>query len=118
MDSETKEIYGLLIFCEYPITVGSPIYKYNYELGKHLNQFNQINGHSFIIDERLRGCGFDSKMLLYNMDYIKANYDFIWCGVEASLGTDNYWKRKGFFKLFEIPEASFYILPFDEKVFK
>lgn len=75
---------------------------------------NQINGHSFVIDERLRGTKLDKKMLLYNFDYIN-QFDLIWLGVEKTLKTDNYWKRLGFEEILEIDEAKFYIKTKDKK---
>jgi hypothetical protein len=116
VDKETLEIYGLLMFCEYPISIGSPIINVNKELSDYLGKFRQVNGHSFIIDERLRGTGLDKKMLFHNINYLAKNYDMIWIGVEESLKTKHYWERIGFIKLFEIPEAFFYMIPFNEKL--
>ena len=116
VDKETNEIYGLLIFCEYPITIGSPIMIFEKGLGEYLNQFKQINGHSFIIDERLRASGLDKQMLLYNINFLKENYDFIWIGVEYSLKSRAYWERLGFNEVFEIKEAKFYLLPLNKKI--
>ena len=117
VDKETNEIYGLLIFCEYPISEGSPIMMLERQLGEYLGGFKQINGHSFIIDERLRGCGLDKKMLDFNVDYLKDNYDIIWIAVERGLLTHNYWQRLGFVEVFRISEAVFYLLPLNKKLF-
>lgn len=116
IDKETNEIYGVLIFCEYPISIGSPIQMISKELNEYFSQYKQINGHSFIIDERLRGCGFDKKMLYYNLEFLSKNFDLIWCGVENGLKTHLYWQRLGFVEVFRIPEAVFYILPLSKKL--
>jgi hypothetical protein len=116
VDKETGEIYGLLMFCEYPVSVGTPLLQINENLAKFLDEFKQVNGHSFVIDERLRGIGFDRKMLFHNIKFFAKNYDFIWCGVEYSLKSHNYWKKLGFIEIFDIPEATFYMLPFNEKL--
>ena len=68
IDKKTGDIYGFLIFCNFPIHVGSPILHINPRLGGFLVQFKQINGHSFIIDERLRGTGIDKKMLKFQKE--------------------------------------------------
>ena len=115
VDRHTGEIYGLLMFCEYPITIGSPIIHTNMELAEYLGPFRQINGHSFIIDERLRGTGLDRKMLFKNIGMLK-EYDFIWIGVEKSLKSHSYWERLGFIRVFEIPEAVFYMMPLNKNM--
>ena len=109
IDKRDGEIYGLLLFAYYPIQEGSPIMGINPSLGRYLNQYTQLNGHSFIIDERLRGHGLDKKMLLFGKEYIDT-FDFVWCAVEKDLKSHNYWKKLGFKKIFSIPEASFYII--------
>ena len=116
VDRETGGIYGLLIFCEYPIKYGSPILHFEKGIADYLDNFTQINGHSFVIDERLRGTGLDRKMLFYNLKFLAANYDFIWCGVEIDLKSHNYWQRLGFIELFRIPEAVFYMMPLNKKL--
>ena len=116
IDRKTKEIYGLLIFCEYPISIGSPIMFKERNLGLFLDRFKQLNGHSFVIDERLRGCGVDKQMLYFNNEFIKEQYDILWIAVENSLRTHNYWKRLGFIEVFEIDEATFYMIPLNKKV--
>lgn len=108
IDKTNGDIYGLLIFSNFPLHLGSPLMMFDNELGKFLSNLKQINGHSFIIDERLRGCGFDKKMLYHNMDFIK-QHDMIWCAVEKDLKSHNYWKKIGFHELFKVDEASFYI---------
>lgn len=118
IDRETNEIYGLLIFTEYPIQIGSPIQMVENELSEYLNGYKQVNGHSFIIDERLRSSGLDKKMLYFNADFLIENYDFIWIGVEESLRSKSYWERLGFTKVFEIPEATFYIMPLSKNMIK
>lgn len=115
-DKENGDIYGLLTFCEYPISKGSPIQIVEKGLGEYLDGFKQINGHSFIIDERLRNIGLDKKMLYFNREFLTDNYDMIWVGVEESLKSHNYWKRLGFTEIFNIREAVFYMLPLNEKL--
>ena len=117
VDKESNEIYGLLIFTEYPIQVGSPIELVENGLSRYLRGFKQVNGHSFIIDERLRSCGLDKKMLYFNSDFLTRNYDLIWIGVEKSLRSFAYWERLGFIEVFRIDEAVFYLLPLNKKLF-
>lgn len=107
IDKRNGDIYGFLIFSIFPIHVGSPILHFNARLGGFLIQFNQINGHSFILDERLRGTGIDKKMLFYQKEYLE-KFELIWIAVERDLKTHSYWKRLGFKELFNIPEATFY----------
>ena len=116
VDKETDEIYGILIFCDYPIGLGSPIRIVENEINSSLEGYRQINGHSFIIDERLRNCGLDKKMLSFNSKFLLMNYDFIWIGVEKSLRSFSYWNRLGFTKIFEIPQAVFFMLPLSKKI--
>lgn len=113
VDKRNGDIYGFLIFSIFPINVGSPLMHINAKLGGFLIQYKQINGHSFIIDERLRGTGLDKKMLLFQKEFLD-KFDLIWCAVEESLKSHVYWKRLGFKELFDIPEATFYAL-FNEK---
>lgn len=108
IDKRNGEIYGLLMFCNYNITVGTPILHLNPLLGKLLQPFNQLNGHSFVLDERLRGFGVDRKMLNYNKEYVN-QHKFIWCAVENSLKSHNYWKKLGFVEVLDNNEAKFYI---------
>lgn len=116
VDKENGDIYGLLMFCENPIKVGSPISFLENGLTEYLDAYTQVNGHSFIIDERLRGTHLDKKMLWHNIKFLSENYDLIWIGVERDLKTHEYWKRLGFVKVFEIPEAIFYLAPLSEKM--
>ena len=109
IDKKTGDIYGFLIFCNFPIHVGSPIFHINPKLGGFLVQFSQLNGHSFILDERLRGTGIDKKMLKFQKEFLD-EYELIWCAVEKDLKSHGYWKRLGFKELFKIPEASFYAI--------
>ena len=118
VDKETNEIYGLLIFCECPIKLGSPISFLEKELSQYLDGFVQVNGHSFIIDERLRGTNLDKQMLFFNVKFLRDNYDFIWIGVEKSLKSLPYWHRLGFVDVFEILEATFCLIPLSEKMIK
>ena len=85
-------------------------------ISEFLSDYKQVNGHSFIIDERLRNSGLDKKMLYFNTDFLIENYDFIWIGVEESLRSKSYWERLGFTKVFEIPEATFYLIPLSKKM--
>lgn len=114
IDKRNGDIYGFLILSKFPIHIGSPIMHLNAKLAGFLIQFSQINGHSFIIDERLRGTGIDKKMLKYQKDFLDG-FEMIWCAVEESLGTDNYWKRLGFKEIFRIPEATFFA-HFNDKI--
>lgn len=116
VDKYTNEIYGLLIFTEYPIQIGTPIQMVENGLSQYLSEYKQVNGHSFIIDERLRNCGLDKKMLYFNIDFLAKNYDLIWIGVERDLRSHKYWERLGFVKVFEISEAVFYLLPLNKKL--
>ena len=116
VDKETGEIYGLLIFCEHPIKFGSPILHVEPGIAEYLDNFSQVNGHSFVIDERLRGTGLDRKMLMFNSKFLKENYDMIWAAVEIDLRTHAYWQRLGFIELFRIPEAVFYMIPLNKKL--
>lgn len=113
IDKRNGDIYGFLIFSDFPLHVGSPILHLNARLGGFLVQFKQLNGHSFIIDERLRGTGVDKKMLEFQKDFID-EYDMVWCAVEKDLKSHGYWKRLGFKELFRIPDASFYAI-FNDK---
>ena len=115
IDKRNGDIYGFLIFSEFPLHIGSPILHFNARLGGFLIQFKQINGHSFIIDERLRGTGVDKKMLELQKEFLD-EYDMIWCAVEKDLKSHAYWKRLGFKELFKIPDASFYAI-FNDKSF-
>ena len=116
VDKDTNDIYGLLIFTEYPIEKGSPIRMVESGISQYLSNYKQVNGHSFIIDERLRASGIDKKMLYFNVDFLMKNYDLIWIGVEESLRSRAYWERLGFTKVFEIPEATFYLIPLSKKM--
>lgn len=107
VDKETHEIYGLLLLGECSMASETPIRWHNPLLTSILPSLKQLNGIAFILDERLRGCYLDKKMLYYNMEYIK-KFDIAWCGVEPSLKTHNYWKRLGFIEVFEDPIAKFY----------
>ena len=116
VDKYTGEIYGLLMFCENPIKFGSPIVEYEKGISEFLDGYNQVNGHSFVIDERLRGTGLDKKMLFYNIEFLAKTYDLIWIAVEIDLRTHSYWQRLGFVELFRIPEAVFYMMPLNKKL--
>lgn len=116
VDKENGDIYGLLMFCEYPIKIGTPIMFEEPNLGEYFDKFKQVNGHSFIIDERLRGTNLDKKMLFYNIKFLSENYDFIWIGVEKSLRTLAYWHFFGFTDIFITKEATFLMLPLSNKL--
>lgn len=115
-DKDSGEIYGLLTLSEFNIAEGSPIMLLDRELGIFLSKYKQLNGHSFILDERVRNSGIDKKMLMYDFNFLRENYDFIWCGVENTLKSHNYWKRIGFVDILTIDEATFYLLPLNEKL--
>jgi len=114
IDKRNGDIYGFLILSKFPIHIGSPIMHLNAKLAGFLIQFSQINGHSFIIDERLRGTGIDKKMLRYQKDFLD-EFEMIWCAVEKSLKSVSYWKRLGFKEIFRIPEATFFA-HFNDKI--
>ena len=90
-DDRTGDIYGILILCHFNIINGSPILNYYPQLGNILGELKQINGHSFIIDKRLRGLGVDKKMISHCQDFV-SQFQFIWCGVENSLKSNHYWE--------------------------
>ena len=115
-DKDTGEIYGILMFCDFPIGIGSPIQVVKPYIHDFLKQFKQVNGHSFIIDKKLRGTNLDKQMLDHNLDYLTEHYDFIWCGVGKDLKTHDYWKRMGFVETLTIDEATFYVLPLNPKM--
>lgn len=115
IDKRNGDIYGFLIFSRFPLHIGSPLMHFNAKLGGFLVQFDQINGHSFILDERLRGTGIDKKMLALQKEPL-SKYDLIWCAVEKDLKSHVYWKRLGFRELFKIPQATFYGI-FNDKIF-
>lgn len=114
IDKRNGDIYGFLIFSKFPLHTGSPILHCNIKLGGFLIQFSQINGHSFILDERLRGTGIDKKMIFFQKDFLE-EFELTWIAVEHDLKTHSYWKRLGFKELFTIPEATFYGI-FNEKL--
>lgn len=115
IDERDGKIYGLLIFCKYPIHIGSPLMNYNNKLAHYLMNFSQINGHSFILDERLRGTSIDKKMLKFNYEYLK-QFDIIWCAVEKDLKSHSYWKYLGFEEILNIGDAKFYIKASSKKI--
>ena len=115
IDKRDGKIYGFLILSEFNITNGTPIMSIDYDLGEFLMGFKQLNGHSFIIDSRLRGTHVHKEMIDKCKEYSN-EFDFIWCGVESTLKTNNYWKRLGFEELFNIPQAKFYIKPINKKL--
>ena len=108
IDKRTNEIYGLLLFgkCNMFSTARISI---NPIFDKVVGQLSHVNGIGFIIDERLRGCGMDIKMLYHNVGYLN-QFDLIWCGVDKSLKSHNYWKRLGFSEApVNVPFARFYM---------
>lgn len=115
IDKRTGDIYGFLIFCNFPLHVGSPIMHINPGLGELLSHFSQINGHSFIIDERLRGTGIDKKMLSFQKDFLD-KYEMIWCAVEKSLKSLPYWHKLRFVDIFITDEATFLIRPINREL--
>ena len=114
VDKRDGKIYGLLILCEHPIQKGSPIFGKSYELGRYLENFSQLHGFAFVIDERLRGEHLHKNLLQFNFNYI-SKFDFIWCAVENDLQSHNYWKRLGFEEVLCNHDAKFYIKFFDKK---
>ena len=115
IDKRNGDIYGFLILSKFPIHIGSPIMHLNAKLAGFLIQFSQINGHSFIIDERLRGTGIDKKMLRYQKDFLD-KFEMIWCAVEKSLKSVSYWHKLGFIDIFITDEATFLVKPNNEEM--
>lgn len=115
IDKRNGDIYGFLILSKFPIHIGSPIMHLNAKLAGFLIQFSQINGHSFIIDERLRGTGIDKKMLKYQKDFLD-EFEMIWCAVEKSLKSVSYWHKLGFIDIFITDEATFLVKPNNEEM--
>lgn len=107
VDKRDNKIYGLLILSYFNIDKGSPIKFFNNEKYNELKNLSQINGHSFVIDKRLRNTNLDKKMLNFNKNFID-KFDMIWCGVGKNLNSHSYWKRLGFNEIFEINDAIFY----------
>ena len=115
IDKRNGDIYGFLLFSNFPIHVGSPLLHLNPRLGEFLAQFSQINGHSFIIDERLRGTGIDKKMLYLQKEFLD-EYDMIWAAVEKSLKSVPYWHKLGFVDIFKDANATFLGFFKDKKI--
>ena len=107
VDKRDGKIYGILIFSNFNISKGSPIMFNHRKLANSLKSLKQLHGHSFILDKRLRNTNIDKKMINFNKSYID-EFDFLWCAVEKTLKSHNYWKKIGFKELFEIEEAIFY----------
>lgn len=117
IDSTDGKMYGMLIFCEFPIHIGSPLMMTkNRFVGEYLMSQKQLNGFCFILDDRLQGCHIDKQMLLFNTAFIET-YDYVWCAVEKGLNTEKYWERLGFIRLFEDDRATFYIIGTNKKSF-
>lgn len=108
VDKRNNDIYGLLILCHFNIINGSPILNYMPITGNILGKCKHINGHSFILDKRLRGMNIDKQMLQHCQNFT-SQFKFIWCGVENDLKSHNYWKRLGFVECLDIGDAKFYI---------
>lgn len=102
VDKETNTIYGILMFGE----TNMPFMPHM--MNELFRNFKQVCGIGFLIDERLRGRGFDMKMLYHNKEYLE-KFDLVWCGVDSSLPTHNYWKRLGFTECVSMPNVSFYL---------
>ena len=113
-DKRDNKIYGILIFACPDITRATPILNINNTLGSYLKNKNMVNGFAFVLDKRLRGTTLDKQMLMFNKLFL-SKYDYIWCGVERELLTDNYWKRLGFKELINTPQATFYLRPLKQK---
>ena len=113
-DVNNKKIYGVLIYCNFNIDRGSPICSISPNIYDLLSNYKGINGFAFVVDKQLRGTNIHKNLINESIKFIKPYYDFIWCGVEQNLKSHNYWKRMGFYKLFSIKEASFYIYFFNK----
>ena len=110
VDKRDGKIYGLLVFSHYPISLGSPLLtdKNTAMIGEYLMGFSQINGFAFIIDRRLRGTGFDKKMIEFSEGFLM-DFDFVWCATEIDSRSHEYWKRFGFIEIWEDEFSTFYI---------
>ncbi|MBR6516111.1 MAG: hypothetical protein IKT40_04575 [Bacilli bacterium] len=108
IDKRDNKIYGILLLSRFNIDKGSPIKMENLELANKLSDLTQLNGFAFVIDKRLRNTKIDKEILNFNKEYID-KFDFIWCAVDKSLKSQNYWKRLGFEEIININEANFYI---------
>lgn len=106
IDKESGLIYGLLLFGDSTMSSVTPMSYANPTLSCILKNMNQLCGIAFIIDERLRGCGFDKKMLCHNKDFIE-QYELVWCGVDKDLNSLNYWLKMGFMRILDTPQAQF-----------
>lgn len=107
-DPLTKEIYGLLLFGEQSTKNGIPYFSFKQPiLSEMLNTCRQIQGAAFIIDERVQGSGIDKKMLKFRN--LKETKEMVWCGVNKSLNTHNYWERLGFTNFYEDDVVKFYL---------
>ena len=115
IDKRDNKIYGLLIFSLFQIQNGSPIANINPFLSDYLCEFSQLNGHSFVIVERVRGCGVVNEMLMFQKKYID-KFDIVWCGVENDLKSHKYWERLGFLPIIEDNHGIFYVKTKDKKM--
>lgn len=114
IDKRNGIIYGVLILSNYSIYKGSPIVNKSPLFAYALKNLKQLNGFLFVIDERLRGCGFDKKMIKFAKEYIET-FDVCWVAVEKSLNTHSYWKRLGFAPILEVGDGIFYIKILNKK---
>ena len=100
IDKRDKKIYGILIFSHFNISIGSPFYLADSKKRNKLKNMKQINGHSFIIDARLRNTNIDKQMINFNKEFLQ-QFRMIWCGVDKTINSKEYWKKIGFKELFE-----------------
>lgn len=108
IDKRDNKIYGILIFSHFNIEKGTPLIIHNKRKCDFYKKFKQINGHSFVIDNRLRNTNIDKKMIKFNEEFIK-QFEVIWCGIDNKLNSKNYWKKLGFKEFFNDDFASFMI---------
>lgn len=110
IDKRDGEIYGLLVLSHYPIQIGSPIMtKENTRMiGEYLMGRTQINGFAFVIDKRLRGYGFDKKMIEFAMPFIE-QFEYMWVATSINFKAPNYYKKLGLFEIYRDRNAIFYI---------
>lgn len=106
-DPYTNRIYGILMVGSKRLHESCPSLMHNSLLYESLKDMKQVNGIGFLIDKRLRGKGYDKKMMMFNKEYFD-EYDLIWHGVDNTLNTHNYWKRFGFFECFDDGHVKFY----------
>lgn len=106
VDAFTDEIYGVLLFAYHPLS--SEIRKNDISFQDFLQTLDMVEGHAFLLDERLRGKGIDKEMLDFAKPFLNT-FDAVWCGVDNDMKSHKYWERLGFKKMGENHNACFYM---------